>query len=170
MSIAASILPHFDQIVAGTRQHLAAIPNDRLGWRPHDKSWTVGELGSHLANLPGWTMPTLTQDALDVAPVDGDGPPPQPEYGSSEEMVTVFDEVTAAARATIEGMTDEGLMGMWTMLVGGEERFSMPKIAVLQGFIMDHLVHHRGQLTVYLRMLDIPVQQTYGPTADFPDM
>ncbi|MDH3427642.1 MAG: DinB family protein, partial [Gemmatimonadota bacterium] len=80
MSMAANLLPRFDQIVANTRQHLAAIPDDRLGWKPHDKSWTVGELGSHLANLSGWTMPTLAQDSLDVAPLDGDGPPPQPEY------------------------------------------------------------------------------------------
>lgn len=170
MSMSASVLPQFDHIIDKTRMHLAAIPDDRLGWKPHAKSWTIGELGSHLANLPQWTMATLGMDELDVAPADGEGPPPQPEYGSSAEMVAALEQSAGAARAMIEGMTDEAFMGTWTMLAGGEERFSMPKIAVLKTFIMDHLIHHRGQLTVYLRMLDVPVRQTYGPTADFPDM
>jgi len=169
MSIAARVLPAFDHIVQGTKVHLAAIPDDKLDWRPHPKSWTAGEIGSHLANLPGWTVPTLTLDELDVAPVDGEGPK-QPEYHSSAEMVAAFEENTAAARSAIESTSDDTFMSNWTMLAGGVERFSMPKISVVQAFILDHLIHHRGQLTVYLRMLDVPVAQTYGPTADFPEM
>ena len=169
MSLSASILPQFDHIIEKTRLHIEAIPDDKLGWKPHEKSYSIGELGSHLANLPQWVVATLGQDELDIAPAEG-APPPQPEYGSSAEMVAALEQNAAAARTAIEGMTDEGFMGMWTMLVGGVEQFTLPKVAVLRTFIMDHLIHHRAQLTVYLRMLDVPVQQTYGPTADFPDM
>lgn len=170
MSISAQMLPAFDHIIEGTKQHLEVIPDDRLDWRPHEKSWTIGELGTHLANLPMWTMATLGQDEFDVAPADGEEPPPQPAYGSSAEMVAGLEENAAAARETIRSTPDEGFMKEWTLLVGGEARFSMPKIAVLRSFIMDHLIHHRGQLTVYLRLLDVSVPQTFGPTADFPDM
>ena len=163
------MIPAFDHIVETTKQHLEAIPDDRLAWRPHEKSWTIGELGSHLANIPMWTMATLGQDELDVAP-EGEEPPRQPEYHSSAEMVDALEENAAAAKRTIEATSDETFMTDWTLLAGGEARFSLPKAAVLRTFIMDHMIHHRGQLTVYLRMLDVPLQQTFGPTADFPDM
>lgn len=170
MTISARMLPAFDHIIQGTRQHLSVIPDDRLDFRPHEKSWTIGELGSHLANLPMWTMATLGQDSFDVAPADAEEPTPQPEYGSSAEMVAALEENAGAARAAIEAASDEDLMQEWSLLVGGEPRFSMPRVAVLRSFIMDHMIHHRGQLTVYLRLLDVPVPQTFGPTADFPDM
>lgn len=169
MSMSASILPQFDQIIQGTRQHLAVIPDDRLGWTPHDKSWPVGTLGSHLANLPQWVMATLGQDSLDVAPVDGDGPGTIEPLGSADEMVAALDQNAEQARAMIGSTSDQAFMSPWTLLVGGEERFTMPKIATLRVFVMDHMIHHRGQLTVYLRLLDVPVPQTFGPTADFPD-
>lgn len=169
MSIAARVLPAFDHIVSVTKAHLAALPDDKLDWRPHEKSWTAGELGSHIANLPGWTVAILTMDELDVAPADGEAPK-QPQLHSTAEIVALFDENTAAARQAIESTSDETFMSTWTMLAGGVERMSMPKVSVTQAFILDHLIHHRGQLTVYLRLLDVPVAQTYGPTADFPDM
>lgn len=168
MSLSASILPSLDQVVAGTRQLLESIPDDRLDWKPHAKSYTIGELGSHLANIPMWAGPTIEQDALDVAP-EGEGAPAQPAYGTSGEMVAALDENAAAARAAIEGASDETLLGDWTLLVAGEEKFTVPKIGVLRTFILEHMVHHRGQLTVYLRLLDVPVKPTFGPTADFPD-
>ena len=168
MSIASRYVPAFDHLVHGTKVHLAAIPDDQLSWRPHPKSWTIGELGSHLANLPSWTGATLGQDELDIAPAEGP-PPQQPEYGSSAAMVEAFEKNCATARSIIEGTSDEEFRKDWTLLAGGEPRFSMPKIAVLRAFVMDHMIHHRGQLTVYLRLLDVPVQQTFGPTADFPD-
>jgi uncharacterized damage-inducible protein DinB len=168
--MSARILPAFDQIIAGTRQHLESIPDGQLDWKPHDKSYTIGELGSHLANLPGWVMATLGQDELDVAPPDGGDGAQQPDYGSSAAMVAALDENAAAAHAMIEAASDEDLMADWTLLKGGEALFTLPKIAVLRTFVMDHMIHHRGQLTVYLRLLDVPVKQTFGPTADFPDM
>lgn len=169
--LAASLLPQFDQIVEGTRKLLDSIPDERLDWKPHEKSYSIGELGSHLANIPGWATPTISQDELDVAPPDAgdDEPAVEREFGSSAAMVAALDESAAAARAAMESASDETLNGMWTLLVAGEEKFTLPKIAVLRTFILDHMIHHRGQLTVYLRLLDVPVQQTMGPTADFPE-
>lgn len=169
MSIAERTLPAFDHLVQGTRAHLAAIPEDRLGWRPHEKSWTLGELASHIANLPSWTVATLGQDELDLAPADG-APPRAPVHESVAALLEAFDQSTSAARAAIEAASDEEFGKPWTLLIGGEARFSLPKVAVLRAFVMDHLIHHRGQLTVYLRLCDAPVNQTFGPTADFPDM
>lgn len=170
-SLSDSLLPQFDQIVEGTRRLLDSIPDDRLDWKPHPKSYSIGELGSHLANIPGWAMPTISQDEMDVAPPDAgdDAPAVQEEFESSTAMVAALDESAAAARDAMEDASDETLNGSWTLLVAGEEKFTLPKIAVLRTFILDHMIHHRGQLTVYLRMLDVPVQQTMGPTADFPE-
>jgi len=169
MSMSAQLLSAFDHIIEGTKPHLAAIPSDRLEWRPHEKSYTIGELGTHLANLPMWTMATLGADEFDVAP-PGEEPPRQAPLGSADEILAHLEENAAAARGAIEGASDEELMKGWTLLAGGEALFTLPKIAVLRTFIMDHMIHHRGQLTVYLRLLDVPVPQTFGPTADFPDM
>ena len=168
MSMSAGILPAFEHVIEGTRQHLESIPDDRLDWKPHDKSYTIGELGTHLANLPSWVVATIGQDELDVAP-PGEDPPRMEPLDSSDEMVRTIDENANAARAAIEGASDADLMAEWTLLKGGEALFTLPKIAVLRTFVMDHMIHHRGQLTVYLRLLDVPLKQTFGPTADFPD-
>ena len=162
-------LAAFDHIVAGSRALLEAVPEDHLDWRPHDKSWTMGELATHIANLPNWTMATLSVSEFDINPAGG-GPPPQAPWGSTAELLEALDNSAAAAHAAIEGCSDEDLGGPWTMLVAGEPRFTMPKAVVLRTFIMDHIIHHRAQLGVYLRLLDVPVPQVFGPTADFPDM
>lgn len=171
-SLASGILPLFDQIVDGTKKHLAAIPDDRLDWKPHEKSYSVRELGSHLANIPAWTRPTVGQDVLDMTPDEGsdDGGYAPPPYTSSAEMVDMLENNAADAREAIAETSDETFMTNWTLVAGGEEKFTAPKIAVVRAFILDHMIHHRAQLTVYLRLLDVPVQQTFGPTADFPDM
>ena len=162
-------LAAFDHIVAGARAVLATVPEDRLDWRPHARSWTLGELATHLANIPNWTMPTLAVSEFDISPADG-GPPPIPAAGSTAELLEALDSSSAAARAAIEGTSEEVFAGPWTMLVNGEARFTLPKRVVLRTFIMDHMIHHRAQLGVYLRLLDVPVPQSFGPTADFPDM
>lgn len=162
-------LAAFDQIVAGARTLLEAVPDDHLDWRPHDRSWTLGELATHISNLPNWTIATLSVSEFDISPAEG-GPPPMAPLGSSAELVEALDGSAAAARAAIEGSTEEEMRGPWTMLVSGEPRFTLPKAVVLRTFIMDHLIHHRAQLGVYLRMLDVPVPQMFGPTADFQDM
>lgn len=164
-----NLLAAFDQIVAGSRTTLEAVPQDRMDWRPHEKSWTLGELATHLANIPNWTMATLSMSEFDIDP-EGGGPPPMPALGSAAELVAALDQSATAARGMIEGCSLEDLASPWTMLVGGETRFTLPKGVVLRTFIMDHMIHHRAQLGVYLRILDEPVPQLFGPTADFPDM
>lgn len=166
---ARPILAAFDQIVAGTKAVLAAVPEDQLDWRPHDRSWTLGELATHLANLPNWTMATLSVSEFDISPADG-GPPPMAALTTTTELAEALERSAAAARSAIESCSDADLEGPWTMLVGGEARFTLPKSVVVRTFIMDHMIHHRAQLGVYLRMLDVPVPQVFGPTADFPDM
>lgn len=163
------LLAAFDQIVAGSRTVLEAVPDDRMDWRPHEKSWTLGELATHLANLPSWTPATLTMAEFDVNP-EGDAPPAMPALGSAAELVAALDQGAATARAVIEGCSAGDLASPWTMLVAGEPRFTLPRAVVLRTFIMDHMIHHRAQLSVYLRLLDVPVPQLFGPTADYPDM
>lgn len=162
-------LAAFDQIVAGSRTILEAVPDDHMDWRPHDRSWTLGELATHLANLPNWTMATLSVPEFDIDPAEG-GPPPLQPLGSAAELTVALDRSAAAARAAIESCSADDLAAPWTMLVAGEPRFTLPKGAVLRTFIMDHMIHHRAQLGVYLRQLDVPVPQLFGPTADFPEM
>lgn len=162
-------LAAFNHIVAGSKTMLEAVPEDRMDWRPHEKSWTLGELATHLANLPNWTMPTLASPEFDIAPAEG-APPRMAAFTTTAELLDALDTSAAAARAALEGSSDEDLAGPWTMLVAGEPRFTLPKAAVLRSFILDHMIHHRAQLGVYLRLLDVPVPQSFGPTADFPDM
>ena len=167
--IAQQMLGQFDHIVAGCRTTLEAVPDDRLDWRPHEKSWTLGQLATHVAMIPNWTMPTLTMSEFDIDP-EGGGPPQNPVLTSAAELVAALEESAAAAREAIRATSDETFMSSWTMRVAGEDRFTLPKVAVMRSFILDHLIHHRAQLGVYLRLLDVPVPQNFGPTADFPDM
>ena len=166
---AQETLNTFDQVVAGCRAMLEAVPDDHLDWRPHEKSWTLGELATHVAMLPNWTVATLTMSEFDIDP-EGDGPPQNPELKSSAELVAALDRSATAGRETIEATPDEAFAGPWSLKVAGETRFTLPKAAVVRSFVLDHLIHHRAQLGVYLRLLDVPVPQMFGPTADFPDM
>lgn len=158
-----------DQVVAGAKAVLEAVPDDRLNWRPHEKSWTMGELAGHLANIPSWTTPTLATSEFDIAPAGGE-PPRQPTFETAADIAKALAENAARARAAIEESGDEVLRSPWTMLAGGEPRFTMPKGAVLRAFVLDHMIHHRAQLGVYLRLAGVAVPQTLGPTADFPEM
>lgn len=158
-----------DQIVAASKSVLEAVPDDRLDWRPHEKSWTMKSLAAHVANIPSWAGPTLALSEFDISPKDG-APPPQPSYESVAEIVQALEDNAAQARSVLEDATDEDLQSPWTMLVGGEARFTLPKAAVFRSFILDHMIHHRAQLGVYLRLVGAPVPQTFGPTADFPAM
>ena len=166
---AAQILDQFDHIVDGSRRILEAVPDDQLDWRPHDRSWTLGELATHVANLPNWALATLAASEFDIEPAGG-GPPPLESLGSSTELIASLDTSAAAARGAIESCSEDDLAAPWTLMVSGEPRFTLPKGAVVRSFIMDHMIHHRAQLGVYLRLLDVPVPQLFGPTADFPEM
>jgi uncharacterized damage-inducible protein DinB len=165
MSISESLLPEFDQEMASTRKTLERIPDDKFDWRPHEKSFVMGALVNHLATIPGWTQPTIEQDALDLSPPDA--PPYQVvPVKSRQEALDTFDKNVAAARAAIAGASDEHLSKPWSLLAGGKTIFTMPRTAVLRGFIISHIIHHRAQLGIYLRLNDVPVPSIYGPSAD----
>jgi len=165
MSISASLLPEFDQEMANTRKALERIPDDKFDWKPHEKSGTMGWLANHLANLPSWTVYTINQDSLDLAPTDGESIKWEGK-GSRQELLDYFDKNVGAARAAIAEASDEEFLKSWSLLKGGVTLMTLPKIAVMRGFVMNHIIHHRGQFTVYLRLNDVPVPPIYGPSAD----
>jgi uncharacterized damage-inducible protein DinB len=165
MSIAQSLLPEFAHEADVTRKVLAAVPQDKFSWSPHEKSYSLGQLATHLANLPVWTMATIHQDSLDLNPKDGD-PPKGREATTVEEVLAIYDENIAAAKDALAGASDETLTSSWTLRNGGEALFTMPKVAVLRSFVMNHQIHHRGQMSVYLRLAGAKVPSVYGPTAD----
>jgi uncharacterized damage-inducible protein DinB len=165
MTLGAGMIPEMDQEFANTRRVLERVPESRFAWRPHAKSYTMGALATHVATLPSWGPYTMDRDELDVAPV-GQPPMRAEEVRTTAELVARFDTHAAAARASIGGASDDRMLGPWTLLAGGNKVFTMPRIAVLRSFVMNHLIHHRAQLGVYLRLCDVPVPALYGPTAD----
>lgn len=165
MSIARSMLPEFDHETANTRRTLERLPDDRLDWSPHARSLSAGALVTHIANLPVWVGMTISQDRFDVAPA-GEAPFRGPLVTSVREAVERFDRNVAEARAALEAADDATLLAPWTLLRGGETVLTMPRVAVLRSFVMNHLIHHRAQLSVYLRLCDVPVPALYGSSAD----
>jgi uncharacterized damage-inducible protein DinB len=165
MQISDAVLPEFDQEMAGTRKTLARCPEDKFAWTPHPKSFTMAALATHIVNMVGWALDIVDKDSFDVAPP---GAPPYKEEPatSSKELLERFDKNVAAARAAIAGAGDERLMAPWALLQGGQTLLTMPRIACIRSFIMNHTIHHRAQLCVYLRLNDIPVPALYGPSAD----
>ena len=165
MSIAQSLLPEFDQEMAGTRKTLERVLDDKLDWRPHEKSMTMGGLATHIANMLNWATITLTKDSFDFQP-EGSEPYRETQVKSRAELLAKFDQGLTAARAALAATTDEAMMEKWSLLKGGNAVFTMPRIACLRGLILNHLIHHRAQLGVYLRMNDVSVPALYGPSAD----
>lgn len=165
MSIAQSMLPEFDQEMAGTRKTLERLPADKFDFRPHEKSFSMIGLATHIANMLGWGATTIKEASFDVAPV---GAPPYKEEPAKSvaELLEKFDKGAAEFRAALAEASDEQMMQNWSLLAGGNALFTMPRVAVLRGMIMNHIIHHRAQLTVYLRMNDVPVPPLYGPSAD----
>ena len=165
MAMNDMLLPEFEQEIAGARRTLERVPDDRLEWSPHAKSGTMGWLAAHLANVPSWAALTILRDDLDLAP-GGKPLEPAPQPGSSAELVATLDRHAAEARAAIAGASDETLLQPWTLLQNGQAVMTLPRIAVLRSFVFNHLIHHRAQLGVYLRLNDVPVPSIYGPSAD----
>ncbi|HEY0553915.1 MAG TPA: DinB family protein [Thermoanaerobaculia bacterium] len=165
MSLSQALLPEFDQEMSNTRRALERVPTDKFDWQPHAKSYSMGKLATHIAHLPTWTNITLDTAELDVAQ-----PFEIPKPASTEELLAFFDQNVAEARAALAGAADETFFQTWTLRAGEQIIFSMPKVAVMRGFVMNHIIHHRGQLTVYLRLNDIPVPSIYGPSADEGNM
>jgi uncharacterized damage-inducible protein DinB len=165
MKLSEMMLPEFDHEMANTRKTLERVPDEKLDWKPHEKSFSLGGLATHLANIPSWTANTFDQDELDIAPPGA--PPFRLEQAKSRsELLKAFDKNVAAARAALAGASDASWQGSWSLLNGGNKIFTLPRTAVMRGFVMNHLIHHRAQLGVYLRLLDVPVPSIYGPSAD----
>ena len=165
MSHSESLLPEFDHEMANTRKTLARIPADKLAWKAHPKSNSIGWVGMHLAELPGWVNDVMSADQFDVAP-PGKEPYRTPPATTVEDMLQRFDRNVAAARATLAATSDAQFMQPWSLLAGGAVLFTMPRAAVVRSFVLNHMIHHRGILSVYLRLNDAPVPALYGPSGD----
>ena len=165
MGLSDALLPEFDQEMQNTRKTLERVPEDKFGWKPHEKSWAMGGLATHIANLPSWIVLAINQDSLDLAP-GGVPTPPLQAVKSRQELLAMFDKNIAAARAAIASASDAHLMKPWSLLRNSQTLMTVPKIAVLRSFVMNHGIHHRAQLGVYLRLNDVPVPAIYGPSAD----
>jgi len=165
MSLSSSMLPEFDQEMAKTRTALERVPGDRFSWKPHEKSFSFMELANHLSRLPGWGRGILGTESMDLDPAKGEYVPP-PSAETPKGVLATFDQNVAEFRSALEGASDEELMKPWTLSYGGKELFTIPRLAAVRGMIMNHIIHHRGQFTLYLRLNDIPVPALYGPSAD----
>jgi uncharacterized damage-inducible protein DinB len=164
MAIRDALLPEYDHEMATTRRLLDRVPEQHFAWKPHERSMTLGQLASHLANLPFWAGPILTAESFDLADMPEDTRPRMPV--SREALVQEFDGKVTATRRLIANAADGDMAARWTLTRGGVEMFSMPRIAALRSFVMNHSIHHRGQLSVYLRLQNVPLPPIYGPTAD----
>lgn len=165
MSISAGLLPEFDQEMANTRKMLERVPDGKPDWKPHPKSMTLARLASHVAEIPGWAVETMKRTELDLAPPGA--PPFQPVVlTKTGELLASFDRKVAEGRELISNAADADFMANWSLLMTGKTLFAMPRIAVLRGMVMNHMIHHRAQLGVYLRLNDIPHPSLYGPSAD----
>lgn len=162
MPLRQTALGDLEPELATTRRVLERIPDEHLGWTPHPKSWTLGMLATHVANLITWQSTVLGTEGLDLAAV----PPAQAAPTSRDEILERFDGAAAGLRAAIGGATDEALMATWTLRKGDHVIMSQPRLAVFRTVGISHMVHHRAQLSVYLRLLDVPVPSMYGPSAD----
>jgi uncharacterized damage-inducible protein DinB len=163
MAILDALLPEFDHEMATTRRLLDRVPEEKFAWKPHEKSMTLGQLAGHLANIPYWCSATLDFTVLDLDTIPDARPTAPP---SRAGLLDEFDRKVAAARAKLMETTDPGFLAPWTLKKGQQEFFTMPRISAIRSFVMNHSIHHRGQLTVYLRLNDVPLPPIYGPTAD----
>jgi uncharacterized damage-inducible protein DinB len=161
MPIKDGLLAEFDHEMGTTRKLLERLPDEKLSWKPHAKSMSLGGLATHLANLPHWGGTILNDASFDLAAA----PPNLQEKTSRAEILAAFDETIRRTRGWLD-KSDAELMAPWALKRGGQEMFSLPRIAAFRTFVLYHTVHHRGQLSVYLRLNDVPVPAIYGPSAD----
>ncbi len=163
MSISAALLPEFDQEMKVLRNLLAIVPEADREWAPHPKSYTLGRLSVHLANLPAWIPVSLEQPELDLADPAGWTPP---AFTTTAANLAYLDGNVAKARATLTAASDAKFMEPWTLKTGATVHFTLPRVAVVRSFCLNHMIHHRGALSVYLRLRNVPLPNIYGPTAD----
>jgi uncharacterized damage-inducible protein DinB len=161
MAMTDALLPEFDREMTTTRKLLERVPEDKWDWKPHPKSTALGALAQHVATIPMWGSVTMNQAGIDLGPNDRLEP-----ITTRAALLAFFDKNVAETRAAVAGKADPEFMAPWTLKSGGQTIFTMPKAAVWRGFVMNHLIHHRAQLSVYLRMHDVPLPAMYGPSAD----
>jgi len=165
MALRDALLPEFDYEMTTTRKTLERVPEDKVDWKPHSTSMPMGRLAGHIAEMAGFAANTFQGDSFDFSPPGA--PPMQPTVMSSrKQLLEIFDKNVASAKAAISKASDEELLKTWTLLNGGKTFFAMPRIQVLRSMILNHIIHHRGQLSVYLRMNQVPVPSIYGPSGD----
>jgi uncharacterized damage-inducible protein DinB len=162
MAIRDMMLPEFDQEMANTRKMLEHVPEDRFDYQPHPKSWKLNRLAGHVADLPNWVTHTMNVEVLELQP--GQYKPFEPT--NRKELLDHFDKHTGEARAALAAATDEQLNTNWTMKWEGKTVMTMPRVAVLRSVVMNHMIHHRAQLGMYLRLTNTVVPGMYGPSAD----
>ena len=160
MSVAQALLAELEQESQTTRRVLERVPQAHLGWKPHPKSFSLGQLALHVATVPGMVAELASRDSVE--------PPAfvQPEASSAAELVPALSASVARARQLLGGFDDAAMGRTWRLTSGGRELMSMPRAAFARAIMLNHWYHHRGQLLVYLRLLDVPVPSVYGPTAD----
>jgi uncharacterized damage-inducible protein DinB len=159
--IAQTLVPELKQEAAQTRKMLEKIPFDQWQWKPHEKSMSLGSLATHVAELSGWTGMIVNTKELDFS--KGYHPA---ELKSTDAMLQLFDQNSAQSVIALDTASDESLTEPWTLRNGDVVYFSMPRVSVIRTFAMNHMIHHRAQISVYLRLLNIPVPGMYGPSAD----
>ena len=162
MQIIELLLPEFDREMGLARRVLERAPEGRFAYRPHPRSMSLGELAGHVAHLPSWATETMQGTEFAMTRAEARRGPPE----SRTALLNEFDSHVSRARRLLAGASDAELLVSWSLKVDDEVLFTMPRVTVLRGFVLNHLVHHRGQLTVYLRLLDTPVPSLYGPSAD----
>jgi uncharacterized damage-inducible protein DinB len=162
MKLIDSLIVELEHEAQTTRKHLERLPKDKLDWRPHEKSFTAGALASHMTELVSWTDAIFNQDELDFDPVTY-----KPYLATSvADLLKTFDDNVAKGKEALAGATDDTLNQPWSFKIMGRVRFEKPKAAVFRDFTLSHMIHHRGQFSVYLRLLNVPVPGSYGPSAD----
>jgi uncharacterized damage-inducible protein DinB len=161
MNIAEGLLPEFDQEIATTRKLLARVPSDKGPWKPHPKSFPLGHLAQLVASMPGWLTQTLRDTEIDLAKSPGYS------FETTDTLLGAFDRHVRDARKALASAQDAGFSVLWSLKKGDQVLFTTPRGAVVRSHL-NHLIHHRGQLSVYLRLNDVPLPSIYGPTADEP--
>lgn len=161
MAIKDGLLAEFDHEMGVTRRLLDRLPDDKLAWKPHERSMSLGGLATHIANLPNWTAPIMSESGFDMAAA----PPNRVPHTSRAAVLADFDNAAGDARRLLD-KTDAEYFAPWTLRRGAQQIFTMPRVGALRSFVISHTIHHRGQLSVYLRLNDVPVPAMYGPSAD----
>lgn len=156
-----ALVPEFDHEMTTTRKLLERVPEDKFDWKPHQKSMSLGDLATHVANIAWWGEVTLNQPEIDLG-AGGRGE----RAKSRAELLSTFDRNVKSTRSILTAKSDPELMAPWSLKSSGHTIFTMPKAVVWRSFVMNHLIHHRAQLSVYLRMHDVPLPAMYGPSAD----